>query len=128
MSHPSYPSLTDGIISVISRIDMVLYTCYSPGEALFPPPSYLSHEDNPSGLLQDVPTEPFVHYESHTHIPELGLFRYEFAPCWEYKQINEVGPVSVFFFMTFDTKVIDEDVLRGTREERKQDRGRRGWS
>lgn len=76
---------------------MVLYTCYSPGEALFPPPSYLSHEDNPSGLLQDVPTEPFVHYESHTHIPELGLFRYEFAPCWEYKQINEVGPVSVFF-------------------------------
>jgi hypothetical protein len=30
--------------------------------------------------------------------------------------------------MTFDTKVIDEDVLRGTREERKQDRGRRGWS
>lgn len=41
----------------------------------------------------DVSMEPFEHSQYHTHIPELGLFGYEFAPCWEYKQNNEVGHV-----------------------------------
>lgn len=76
---------------------MVYYTFYSPGQALFPSPSHLSHEDNPGDLLQDVPMEPYVHSWYHTHIPELELFGYEFALCWEYKQINEVGLVTGFY-------------------------------
>lgn len=97
MSPPSHTNLTDGIISVISRIDMVYYTCCSLGEVLIPSPSHLSGEDNPSGLLQDVPMEPFGNSQYHTHIPELGLFGYECVPCWEYKQINEMGHVSAFY-------------------------------
>lgn len=98
MSPPSHTNLADGIISVISRIDMVYYTCCSPGEVLIPSPSHLSSEHNPSGgLLQDVPMEPFVPSQYHTHTPKLELFGYECVPCWEYKQINEVGHVSAFY-------------------------------